>query len=46
MPQGWTEIWLWLAFIGMAIGVVILGIRAIAKRHQQGMEFSIIGNYN
>ena len=34
MPQGWTEIWLQVAFIGMVIGVIILGIRAIAFSYQ------------
>ena len=42
MPQGWTETWLWVAFVGMAIGVVILGIRAISHRHREGMEFSMV----
>ena len=42
MPQGWTEIWLWVAFIGMVIGFVILGIRAISHRHREGMEFSMV----
>ena len=42
MPQGWTEIWLVVAFIGMVIGVVILGVRAIAHRHREGMEFSMV----
>ena len=42
MPQGWTEIWLQVAFVGMLIGVVILGIKAIANRHHEGMEFSMV----
>lgn len=42
MPQGWTEIWLWVAFIGMVIGVVILGARAISHRHREGMEYSMV----
>ena len=42
MPRGWTEIWLVVAFIGMVIGVIILGARAIAHRHREGMEFSMV----
>ena len=42
MPQGWTEIWLLVAFIGMVIGVIILGVRAIAHRHREGMEYSMV----
>ena len=42
MPQGWTETWLIVAFVGMVIGVVILGIRAVKNRHKEGMEFSMV----
>ena len=38
----WTTIWLQVTFVGMVIEAVIVGTKAIAKRHQQGMEFSII----
>lgn len=40
--SNWTEIWLMVAFIGMVIGVIILGIRAISHRHREGMEFSMV----
>lgn len=42
MPQGWTETWLIVAFIGMVIGVFILGFRAVKNRHKEGMEFSMV----
>lgn len=42
MPQGWTRTWLVVAFIGMLVGVVILGIRAVKNRHKEGMEFSMV----
>ena len=45
----WTTVWIQVTFIGMAIEAVILGNKAmpsasfaIAKRHQKGMEFSVI----
>ena len=38
----WTTIWIQVTFVGMVIQAVILGKKAIAKRHQQGMEFSIV----
>lgn len=38
----WTTVWIQVTFVGMVIEAVFLGKTAIAKRHQQGMEFSII----
>lgn len=36
-----TQVWLWIAFAGMAIGSVIFGGKAIAMRKQEGMEFPL-----
>ena len=36
-----TELWLWIAFIGMVIGSVIFGGKAIAARRKEGMEFPL-----
>ena len=45
----WTTVWIQVTCVRMVIEAIILGTKAmpsasfaIAKRHQQGMEFSII----
>lgn len=36
-----TQLWLWIAFIGMCIGSVIFGLKAAAMRRKEGMEFPL-----
>lgn len=37
-----TQAWLWIGFIGMAIGSVIFGLKAASLRRREGMEFSLV----
>jgi bacteriorhodopsin len=37
-----THLWLWIGFIGMAVGSLIFGAKAIAKRKKEGMEFALV----
>lgn len=37
-----TQLWLWIAFIGMAIGSVIFGLKAATQRRKEGMEFALV----
>lgn len=36
-----TQLWLWIAFIGMCIGSVVFGLKAAAMRRKEGMEFPL-----
>lgn len=36
-----TQVWLWIAFVGMTIGSIFFGVKAIAMRKQEGMEFPL-----
>lgn len=37
-----TESWLWIGFIGMAVGSAIFGFKAVTIRRREGMEFSLV----
>lgn len=37
-----TQLWLWIAFIGMTIGSVIFGLKAATQRRKEGMEFALV----
>lgn len=37
-----TQIWLWIAFIGMILGSIAFGLKAAGQRHREGMEFSMV----
>lgn len=37
-----TQLWLWIAFIGMVLGSVIFGLKAAAQRRKEGMEFALV----
>ncbi len=37
-----TQLWLWIAFIGMVIGTIVFGLKAAAQRRQEGMEFALV----
>lgn len=37
-----TQLWLWIAFIGMVIGSIVFGLKATAQRRQEGMEFALV----
>ncbi|XGV97938.1 MAG: bacteriorhodopsin [Leptolyngbya sp. BL-A-14] len=41
MMTSGTQLWLWIAFIGMTIGSVIFGLKAAAQRRKEGMEFAL-----
>lgn len=36
-----TQAWLWIAFWGMTIGAVYFGLKAVAMRRKEGMEFPL-----
>lgn len=36
-----TQLWLWIAFIGMVIGSIYFGFKASAMRRKEGMEFPL-----
>jgi bacteriorhodopsin len=36
-----TQIWFWIGFVGMTIGAIIFGSKAIATRRREGMEFHL-----
>ncbi|HTL87865.1 MAG TPA: bacteriorhodopsin [Leptolyngbya sp.] len=37
-----TQLWLWIAFIGMVLGSIVFGLKAAGQRHREGMEFSMV----
>lgn len=37
-----TQIWLWIGFAGMAVGSLLFGAKAIARRRKEGMEFALV----
>jgi bacteriorhodopsin len=37
-----TEIWLWIAFVGMVLGSLVFGLQAVAQRRKEGMEFALV----
>ncbi len=37
-----TQLWLWIALIGMTLGSVIFGLKAAAQRRKEGMEFALV----
>jgi bacteriorhodopsin len=37
-----TQLWLWIAFIGMVLGSVVFGLKAASLRRKEGMEFSLV----
>lgn len=37
-----TQLWLWIAFIGMVFGSVVFGLKAAAQRRKEGMEFALV----
>ena len=37
-----TERWLWIGFMGMVIGSVFFGFKAISLRRREGLEFSLV----
>ncbi|BDA70082.1 hypothetical protein CAL7716_042480 [Calothrix sp. PCC 7716] len=36
-----TQLWLWIAFIGMVFGCIYFGLKATAMRRKEGMEFPL-----
>lgn len=36
-----TQLWLWIAFIGMVFGSIVFGLQAAAQRRKEGMEFAL-----
>ncbi|MBE9011406.1 bacteriorhodopsin [Pseudanabaenaceae cyanobacterium LEGE 13415] len=36
-----NQLWFWIGFAGMTIGAVIFGLKSIATRRQEGMEFHL-----
>ncbi|HEY9640541.1 MAG TPA: bacteriorhodopsin [Coleofasciculaceae cyanobacterium] len=37
-----TQLWLWIALIGMVLGSIIFGLKAVAQRRKEGMEFALV----
>jgi len=37
-----TQLWLWIAFIGMVLGSVVFSLKAAAQRRKEGMEFALV----
>ncbi len=37
-----TQLWLWIAFIGMTLGSVVFGLKAASQRRKEGMEFALV----
>lgn len=37
-----TQLWLWIGFIGMVIGSISFGFKAMAQRRKEGMEFALV----
>jgi len=42
MMMNATQLWLWIGFIGMSLGFVIFGLKAVSLRRKEGMEFSLV----
>src|SRR6478672_1196720 len=42
MMSSGTQLWLWIAFIGMTIGSIVFGLKATAQRRKEGMEFALV----
>ncbi len=37
-----TQLWLWIALIGMTFGSIVFGLKAVAQRRKEGMEFALV----
>ena len=36
-----TKLWLWIGFIGLSVGSIIFGLKAVAMRGKEGIEFPL-----